>query len=342
MQRREFIVTTIVSLPAFAYSTPIVFKEFSAKAVVIKGGDSRFGIPTPFKGVNPNDLKLSSKDTAGKLSAFWYKGLERTGPSYHAHPEQDEVFYVLEGEYLFKVADQKQILSKGDLIFLPKTIPHTWVQLSESGQMFYFLQPAGKMEEFFLLMTQSGGKLSKEEKAKVDREHGIINYGPGISTSDNYEIAEKISNSFVIRNGHSRYNENMMVNGKSPNYIKVSALDTNGELSIFEYNGKEKGGPPLHIHHYQDEIFYISEGRYLFHCGDEKFYLSKGDMIFLPRKVAHTWAQLTDEGQMLFFFQPSGKMEDFFRAISDGKQKPKNYDPFKEHDMEITGPPIAF
>ncbi len=342
MQRREFIVTTLVSLPALACSPSKIFSEKSAKAVVVKAGVSRFGVPTPFKGINPNDLKLSSRDTDGKLSAFWYKGQERTGPSYHAHPEQDEVFYVLEGEYLFKVAEEKQILKKGDLIFLPKTIPHTWVQLSDIGQMFYFLQPAGKMEEFFLLMTQSGGKLSREEKSKVDKEHGIINYGPGISANDDHTINEKISNGFIIRNGKSRYKEKTIINGKSPNDIKISAKDTNGELSIFEYNGREKGGPPLHIHHKQDEIFYISEGSYLFQCGDEKFNLAKGDMIFLPREVPHTWAQLTDEGQMIFFLQPCGKMEEFFRAISDGKDKSESYDPFKDHEMEVVGPVLVF
>ena len=45
--------------------------------------------------------------------------------------------------------------------------------------------------------------------------------------------------------------------GLSPNNIKVSSKDTNGQLTVFEYIGKEKGGPPLHIHPNQDEIFFI-------------------------------------------------------------------------------------
>ena len=61
-------------------------------AVVVRAGESRFGLPTPFKGVNPNDLKLSSKDTNGQLSTFWYKGMEKTGPSFHAHPIRMKCF----------------------------------------------------------------------------------------------------------------------------------------------------------------------------------------------------------------------------------------------------------
>ncbi len=342
MLRREFVITSILSLPAFACTPSRRLTASGSKALVIKAGLSRFGIATPFKGVNPNDLKLSTKDTAGKLSAFWYKGAERTGPSYHSHTHQDEMFYVLDGTYVFQVGDEKATLRKGDLIFLPRNIPHTWVQTSDSGEMFYFLQPAGKMEEFFLFMTQSGSKLTKEEKSKANNDFGIVNHGPGLSASEKYDIIESVSKGFIVRNKNGRFGEKTVLNGKSTNDIKVSGKDTGGELSIFEYNGKEKGGPPMHIHPNQDEIFYISSGNYLFQCGQEQFVLTKGDMIFLPRGVAHTWAQLTDEGQMLFFFQPCGKMEDFFRAISNGSPKPESYDPFKAHDMSIVGPPLAF
>ena len=80
-------------------------------------------------------------------------------------------------------------------------------------------------------------------------------------------------------------------------------------MSIFDYEGNGKGGPPLHVHHYQDEVFFITEGEYVFQAGEERFRLTAGDTIFLPRKVPHTWAQLSDKGKMLFFFQPAGKID---------------------------------
>ena len=148
MDRRKFLTISLLSLPALIGSSSWRMSGMSGKAFVLKSGLSRFGVPTPFMGVNPNDLKLSTKDTLGKLSAFEYVGTQKTGPSLHAHLSQDEMFYVLEGRYIFQLGEEKQLLEAGDLIFLPRTIKHSWVQVSDSGQMFYFLQPAGKIQRY--------------------------------------------------------------------------------------------------------------------------------------------------------------------------------------------------
>jgi quercetin dioxygenase-like cupin family protein len=342
MQRRDFILTSLLSFPAFACSTSKRTGGVAAKAFVVRAGDSRFHQPTPFNGVNPNDLKVSTKDTGGRLSTFYYHGVEKVGPGLHSHLHQDEMFFVLEGEYVFQLGEERQLLQAGDLIFLPRTVPHTWVQMSDRGKMFYFLQPAGKMEEFFLKLTELDGKGTREQYEELGKMSGIANHGPAISATEKHVFVEKLSNGFVVRAGQGRYVERTVINGKNPNDIKVSGKDTGGELSVFEYFGNEKGGPPMHVHPHQDEVFYVSEGSYLFQCGDEKFTLGEGDMIFLPRAVPHTWAQLEDKGRLLFFFQPAGKMEDFFRSIGGNKTLAAGLDPFKEHDMEVVGPPISF
>ena len=150
---------------------------------------------------------------------------------------------------------------------------------------------------------------------------------------------------FVVKATESRFGEKTLLSGKNPNDIKVSQKDTNGDLTIFEYTGNEKGGPPLHIHPHQDEIFFIVQGEYLFQVGDEEHNLKAGDTIFLPRQVKHTFAQLTDKGKMFFLFQPSGKMEDYFRILGNLTSFPTPEQAgkiFAEHDMKIVGPPLKF
>ncbi|MDI9862972.1 cupin domain-containing protein [Flectobacillus sp. DC10W] len=149
---------------------------------------------------------------------------------------------------------------------------------------------------------------------------------------------------FVIRSGESRFQESTQV-GLSPNNIKVSSKDTNGLLTVFEYVGKEKGGPPLHIHPNQDEIFFIVEGEYLFQVGKEQYRLKAGDTIFLPRNIPHAFAQTSSNGKLFFMFQPSGKMEDFFRALGALKTQPTPEEGariFAAHDMQVVGPPLQF
>jgi len=340
MKRRNFISLSMASLSLMAVSQSWTILKSPTKAYVLRSGESRFGFPTPFLGVNPNDLKVSAKDTSGKLSTFDYVGHQKAGPSLHSHLYQDEVFYVLGGKYIFQLGNEKQLLNAGDLIFLPRTIPHSWVQISEKGHMYYFLQPSGKMEEFFKRMTEMGANATEAERAQVGIDSGIKNHGPSLSATDEHLISDSLSNGFIVRAGESRSGENTLLNKINRNDIKVSAKDTGSELSIFEYNGKEKGGPPLHLHYQQDEVFYVSEGEYIFQCAEEKYKLGKGDMIFLPREIPHTFAQITDNGQLLYFFQPSGKMEEFFRASSNASSQNDAEKLFEKHEMKIVGPPI--
>ncbi len=151
--------------------------------------------------------------------------------------------------------------------------------------------------------------------------------------------------SFVVKANESRFDEKTLLGGKSPNNIKISSKDTGGNLTVFEYTGNEKGGPPMHIHLKQDEIFFIVEGEYLFKAGEDSYTLKAGDTIFLPRNVPHSFAQLTDTGKMFFMFQPSGKMEDFFRAMGALTAPPspeQGAKIFADHEMIVTGPPLQF
>jgi quercetin dioxygenase-like cupin family protein len=157
--------------------------------------------------------------------------------------------------------------------------------------------------------------------------------------------ADRSTKGFVVKATESRFNEKTMLGGKCPNDIKVSQKDTNGDLTVFEYTGFEKGGPPLHVHPKQDEIFFIVQGEYLFQVGEDKHQLKDGDTIFLPRNVPHAFAQLTEKGKMFFLFQPSGKMEDFFRAIGNLTSPPtpeQGAKIFADHDMKVVGPPLSF
>ncbi|BAU54028.1 Cupin domain protein [Mucilaginibacter gotjawali] len=116
---------------------------------------------------------------------------------------------------------------------------------------------------------------------------------------------------FVLKKGKNRFNEHTMLIGNSPVDIKVSGKDTGGALTISEYTGFAKGGPPLHIHPLQDEVFYILEGEHLFQLGDRQFHLKQGDTVFIPRNTPHAPAQLSEKGKYLFFSHPPEKWRIF-------------------------------
>jgi len=151
---------------------------------------------------------------------------------------------------------------------------------------------------------------------------------------------------FRVAAGESRYNGHMRLQGVNSNIldVKISGKDTDGGLAVFEQTSVSPGkGTPLHVHPLQDESFYVIEGRYFFKVGADAFHLSEGDTIFLPRGVPHGWTQLSDKGKLIVNFQPAGKMEAFFLAVSSLKTPPtpeRMSALFMEHEMQIVGPMV--
>jgi mannose-6-phosphate isomerase-like protein (cupin superfamily) len=69
--------------------------------------------------------------------------------------------------------------------------------------------------------------------------------------------------------------------------IKVSGKDTGGTYAVIEEVSPPSGGPPLHLHHREDEAFYVLEGEYEIQCGDDKFIASPGTFVLAPNKIPH-------------------------------------------------------
>ena len=151
------------------------------KGFKISAGEGRKHGHIKLKGVNANilDVKISGTDTDGGLAIFEQTSLSPgRGTPLHLHPLQDEIFYVLEGNYYFQVGAEKHNLKAGDSIFLPRNVPHAWTQVAEKGKMMVILQPAGKLENFFVTMASMDHEPSKEEVAKVFSDNGMQVVGP--------------------------------------------------------------------------------------------------------------------------------------------------------------------
>ncbi|WP_395945157.1 cupin domain-containing protein [Brevundimonas sp.] len=171
----------------------------------------------------------------------------------------------------------------------------------------------------------------------------MLNLGLIFATSPAKADARS-SKGFVVPAGQDRGQAPVVLFGASLNTVKVSAADTAGRFSLFEYEGAVKGGPPLHLHEDQDEIFYVREGEYLFQVGEERRRLVAGDTIFLPRGVPHAFAQLSERGRLVFMFTPAGDMEAFFRdqaGMGAGPPTPEAAQAlFSAHGMRVVGPPL--
>jgi quercetin dioxygenase-like cupin family protein len=101
--------------------------------------------------------------------------------------------------------------------------------------------------------------------------------------------------------------------------IKATAADTGGLMSIVEVTEPPGSEAPLHVHHRDDEGFWVLEGDVTFEVGQTTIEASAGDYVFGPRGIPHRFT-VGDQGcRMLFVLVPGG-IEDVIRATSEPAQ----------------------
>ena len=149
--------------------------------------------------------------------------------------------------------------------------------------------------------------------------------------------SQKPGAAVLVKHGADRFNENLKLGGANLYACKVSSQDSNGALFIIEQKNLRKGGPPRHLHHSQEEWFYVMEGEFIAEVGTERFRLEAGDSLFAPRGVPHAFARVGENaGRLLIGFAPAGRMEHFFHEIAKMPEKL-----YQACGLELVGPPLS-
>ena len=71
--------------------------------------------------------------------------------------------------------------------------------------------------------------------------------------------------------------------------VKAGAEATENAFTLIEQILPPGFAPPPHLHHVEEEGFYILEGRLIVTCGDRTWPAEPGTFVFLPRGIAHTF-----------------------------------------------------
>ena len=128
--------------------------------------------------------------------------------------------------------------------------------------------------------------------------------------------------------------------------FKVTGDDTGGAFDYFLVEVAPHGGPPLHVHHNQEETIHVLKGRYKIRIGDEIFHCLEGGFAYLPSRVPHAFLNLTDEpGEVVVVYFPGGghKFYEELGPISRGAHPDREVITalFEKYDMTLLGPPLS-
>ena len=90
----------------------------------------------------------TGEQTDGQFSLIYIEVHKGNEPPAHTHRNEDENYYILEGEIKFWVGDETFVAKAGDFIHLPKDVPHRFELQSECVKELMWMMPAG-LEQWF-------------------------------------------------------------------------------------------------------------------------------------------------------------------------------------------------
>ena len=137
----------------------------------------------PFAGqlrdLNGLALKAGAAHTDGAL-AVWEGGIppHTSGPPLHVHANEDEALYVLEGEVTIRTGDATTTAAAGSFVWLPREVPHTFANLSDSPlRMLGFAVPGG-IEDLLAAVPRDASAADPGLLAELAAKFGSRVIGP--------------------------------------------------------------------------------------------------------------------------------------------------------------------
>ena len=147
--------------------------------VVSQGEAPRYGGPRGGED-NVADILADSKKTGGVWGIWRYSAEPKFGPPLHIHRNEDEFFYVLDGEFAFQLGDCVRLAPAGSFVYIPKNTEHTYRNVMESpGRILGGVTPGG-FEQFFERIPGA----DPEAVEAFAKQHAMDSVGPPIDLTN--------------------------------------------------------------------------------------------------------------------------------------------------------------
>ena len=124
--------------------------------------------------------------------------------------------------------------------------------------------------------------------------------------------------------------------------VLLRSEHSNGTIAVIETAPGPGASPPLH-HHEFDETFYVMAGEVTFQLRDERITAGPGELVFAPRGVPHTFANLSGaQARQLIICTPAG-FERYFARMAAERQgvDPPEWALQPIPEVTTIGPPLT-
>lgn len=132
--------------------------------------------------------------------------------------------------------------------------------------------------------------------------------------------------------------------GGFPHRTRLAGEETDGTICVVECEAPRDSATPWHVHHRDDETFYVVAGEMAFHMEGDTTRAGAGTVVHLRRGVPHSFTVESERARFLVIGTPA--IQDvFFQAAGAPTQDGETGDFGRmaqiaiEYGVEILGPP---
>jgi quercetin dioxygenase-like cupin family protein len=146
--------------------------------VVVQPGD---GVPLAAP-AGTATVKVSTQE----LTVLEFVCPPQNGPALHRHRNEDELWYVAEGDFLFQAGETRKQTSTGGMALGPRGLPHAFRNVGDRPGRLVIVTAPGGIDSFFgdLALALADGPLGPDALREVGDRHGIEFVGPPLSHLD--------------------------------------------------------------------------------------------------------------------------------------------------------------
>ncbi|MEP6495542.1 MAG: cupin domain-containing protein [bacterium] len=193
MLRRAFLESTV---PAFLGSTfvpGLLNSRPAAQGISTDAPQTGPFVLTASEGRTPRPLnvvgerglaKVRAADSGGQLCFFEFVAPPKSGPPLHRHSREDELFFVLEGEFVFQLDGVRHTVGPGGTVYSPRGVVHAYQNFTASDARLLianFPGAFGVMFEEMSAATPAGGMPPMDVLEALHRKYGITTMGPPLA-----------------------------------------------------------------------------------------------------------------------------------------------------------------
>jgi quercetin dioxygenase-like cupin family protein len=242
-------------------------------------------------------VQLSTAHTNGVLAYGSVEVPAQNGPPYHVHSNEDEFFFIRKGTFEFTIDGTSHILNEGGILFGPRDVPHTFLNIGDEPGEMNVLAINGTFDQFFRecsVALAAGAEMPTI--IDISTAHGIYYLGPDAPTVGQSKQGAKPK---IIRTAHP-------VAGAESTSADANWLDSTdtGGAFVCAYHETDLSVDSIsYLNAHEDTLFVIEKGNYEFTLDGTPTQASSGDSVWVPRDTSIAYRRTSDTPATMAVFK---------------------------------------